>query len=93
MLIGALAETKHGSVFLKVLIQLVLILLHVDDHLQVVQLLSLLQVLDCVDERLFSHGHDLLADVLDNVVLKLLVLVDSMSSIFHCSLTHLVIGS
>lgn len=33
------------------------------------------QIVDSIDERLLAHGNDLLADVLDDVVLQFLVLV------------------
>lgn len=47
---------------------LLLLLLHVHDHLQVAQFLGSSEVVDGVDEGLFPHGHDLLTDVLDDVV-------------------------
>lgn len=55
--------------------ELVLIPLDIHNHLQVDEFLSSLEIVDRVDDGLLSHGHDLLANILDDFVLCVLVWV------------------
>ena len=68
LLLGSIAETRSLELLL-------LLLLHVHDHLQIAEFLGSSKVIYSIDEGLFSHGHNLLADVLDYVVFNLFELV------------------
>lgn len=57
------------------LVPLGFISLHFHDHLQIVELLRTSEVVHSVDEGLFSHSHNFLTNVLDDVVFELLVWV------------------
>jgi hypothetical protein len=69
-----LSRRTHG-VRVITLNELVLIPLHIHNHLEVDQFLSSLEIVDSVDDWLLSHGHYLLANILDDFVLCLLVWV------------------
>jgi len=45
-------------------------LMHIHNHLEIIELLRFPQVIDGVNKRLLSHCHNLLADVLDDIIFK-----------------------
>ena len=59
-----------------------LVLLHVHNHLKIVQFLSPPQIIHCINKRLLTHRHDLLANVLYDVVFQLLVFVFLLLFVF-----------